>query len=182
MIIVRGVFVKKILLMILLITTSIMSTAFASSDVSNRDAKNMLDSIKEIRYNVETEENFKAYNLLVSNAIIDFKKYKEKHPLSNKDSFIEEKLHNLIYDYYDARVIWKDALYKNKHILLADDIKLLRTKHPNLLVSHLHTNNDIVGYYYKDVLLDLWNQAIKDENLLDKALSPEIKPHVIKHS
>ncbi len=171
---------KKILFMILLITASIMSTAFASSGASHRDAKNMLDSIKEIRYNVETEVNFKDYNLLVSKAIIDFKKYKEKHPLSNKDSFIEEKLHNLIYDYYDARIIWEEAIYKNKHILSADDIKLLRTKHPNLLVSHLNNNNDVAGYYYKDVLLDLWSQAVKDEILLDKLLSPKIKPHAIK--
>jgi hypothetical protein len=158
-----------------------MSTAFAYSNASDRDAKNMLDSIKEIRYNVETETNFKDYDLLVSKAIIDFKKYKEKHPLSNEDSFIEEKLHNLIYDYYDARIIWEEAIYKKKNILLADDIKLLRAKHPNLLVSHLHNNNDIAGYYYQDVLLDLWSQALKDEKLLDQSLSPKIKPHVIKH-
>jgi len=157
-----------------------MNTVFASSGENNKDAKNMLESIKEIRYNVDTETNFKNYDLLVSKAIIDFKKYQEKHPLSDKNYLIEEKLHNLIYYYYDARVVWEEAIYNKKIILSDDDIKLLRAKQPNLLVSRPYNSNN-TSYYYQDVLIDLWRLAEKDETILGNLLSPKIKPHAIKH-
>lgn len=157
---------KRMIVLVLISMLLSLSTAFAYSDASNADAKNVLDSIKEIRYNVEAGVNFNDYSSLVSKAIINFKKHKEMFPDNDKDSYLEMKFKTLLADYNDAQTIWQDALYSNLPILHDADIKILKSIHPSLQVEKIP--NDITGgyYAYKDVLQGLWSVAAEDEKSL----------------
>ncbi|MBU2703874.1 hypothetical protein Ga0466249_005024 [Sporomusaceae bacterium BoRhaA] len=158
---------KKILLMISMLMLISMSTVFAYSDESNADAQKVLDSIKDIRYNVEAGVNFTDYSSLVSKASIAFRKYEEKYPTTDKDPYLEEKFKVLLIDYDDTRTIWNDAIYENHKTLFNDDLEFLYQRHPSLkeklpLPSIPHTYT-----YYEKALHALWSVAAEDEKSIN---------------
>ncbi|MEN6567202.1 MAG: hypothetical protein ABFC57_12980 [Veillonellales bacterium] len=157
---------KRIILMVCAIMISIMGTAFAYSDESNADAQKMLDSIKGIRYNVEAGVNFQDYSAVVSKAIIEYKKYNEKYPDSDKDVSLVNKLHGVISDYADARTVWNDAIYNNGNVVFRSDLANLIKLHPALINKIPKTDNDHVCVGYEDVLQALWSVAADDEKSL----------------
>lgn len=150
---------KRIILMVLIFTLSIMGTAFAYSDASNADAQKIVDSIKEIRYNVEIGVNFINYDSLVSKTAIDFKKYEDKYPDNDKDPRIELLYGQLIEYYSSAREVWNMGIRSKYDILSEDELELIFVKNPTLKSKLTPTNTIHKGYFYKDVLQALWNIA-----------------------
>jgi len=159
---------RKILLLIFILMLSVMSTAFAYSDESNADAQKVLDSIKEIRYNVEAGVNFQDYSSLVSKAAVNFRKYEDKYSSNDKDPYLELTFQPIIDDYKDAREVWRIGIYsKYNGIIGEDELVIVFAMHPTLKSKLSACRLDYGNYNYKDVMQTLWTMAANEEKDID---------------
>lgn len=157
---------KKILLMVLILMISTMGTTFAYSDESNADAQKVIDSIKEIRYNVEAGVNFQDYSSLVSKAIVNFNKYVNKYPNADRDGKLGAAIKTLLTDYDAARTVWNGAIFNNVESLSSDIINSLINTRPPLKDKLQPLNNPQDRIYYEKILHALWSVAADDEKSL----------------
>lgn len=143
----------------LMLIMSATTTVFAYSDNSSADAKTIIESVKDIRYNVESGVNFRDYNALVSKASVNLKRYEEKYPADDKDGRINLLYGQVIEYYSSAGQVWNMGISSKYDILGADDLGLVFVRNPTLKSKLTPNGGRYESYYYKDVLHSLWIMA-----------------------
>lgn len=171
---------RKIILMVILIL-SVTGTVFAADITDNElDAKKVINSIKEIRYNIEAGVNIRNYEDIVSKAGIEYRKYVDKYPEINQEIYPKSFLSMMLDPYSDAGKVWHNSIYQKYSTLYKlldnDKMSLLFAKYPILKTKLTPYSSDgkvktvLDGtelYWYEDVMKALWAIASGQEKILD---------------
>ncbi|WP_312517250.1 ankyrin repeat domain-containing protein [Anaerospora sp.] len=144
------------------------------------DAKQVLDAIREIRYNVESGVNIIEYRMALSKATVEYRKYVDKYPQDGKDEYPRILLFMPLEPYKDAYEFWSTAIYKNKKTFSEDYCSSLFIKYPVLKSTlKLRYATDKKGnpyrstgaYWYEDIIEGLWSLSADLEKTSYKSFS-----------
>lgn len=150
---------KKALLIILLLVWA-CTTAFAATD-KDADTTEVINAIKDIRFNIEAGVNFYNYQSVLAKAGISYRRYADKYPSDGAQMMMTIEL------YKDAETVWREAIYQRRKVVDKGTLAILFAKYPKLkemveTVSYKDNKGNMVktnDYWYEDIMRGLWTMA-----------------------
>lgn len=144
---------KAILFIAILVLSSI--TCYAAPLPPQSETQQLLDSIKDLRFNIEAGINYRNYSEKVSKVHVDFKKFIDKYP----DNSFQTYAGKIIYAYKDAGDVWQRSIYDQEKFIAPNAIwrSYIAKAYPS--VPQKVKDQSTLGWYYEEVMQEIWKQA-----------------------
>jgi hypothetical protein len=126
------------------------------------ETKKLMKAIRDLRFKIEAGLSYNSYSENVSKIYVDYKNFAEKYPKSKITRAFEE----IILCHIAAKDVWNRAIFEKEEWIINLRQTILENDYPSM-----KSLRDFgFGWYYKDVLRELWKNSTTNEQAVQKVI------------